>query len=180
MKTKKYIEELIKKWRVTSRSEIYKRTLTDTLEAHAQTKKMKMAVVQPGIWRIIMRSRKLKYAVAAMVGIAVMVPLVYGASKIIKTYFFKEEIKYTNPDGSTISQVIQTGISGADEKEAKKVYDEINRLREAGKCEKILQEEWVEDGIRIRKYKVHYTLSSGKIITMDEAVAEEAPEDKDN
>ncbi|MHC4636047.1 MAG: hypothetical protein ACYTBP_06000 [Planctomycetota bacterium] len=72
MKPRKYIEELIKKWRVASRPEMYKRTLTDALEAHAQTKKMKIAVVQPNIWRIIMKSRITKLA-AAVIIIAVLI-----------------------------------------------------------------------------------------------------------
>jgi len=120
---------------------------------------------------------------AAVIAIAVMLPLSYGATKIIRTYVFEEETEtiQTNKDGSVTVTVTATttGLSGdyANRKEAKKEYDEISALRKAGKYEKTLKKEWVKNGTKIRLYKVRYTLSNGKVITMNESEAASATDE---
>jgi len=118
------------------------------------------------IWRTILKTRMLRFAAAAIITIFILLPLSYGAVKIIKTYFFEE--KPVCIGGYTV--ITKMSLSGdyADEDQAKKVYDEINRLKEAGKYEKTLVKEWVENGIVFQLYKVRYTLASGEVITVNE------------
>jgi len=114
------------------------------------------------IWETIQRTRLSRFAAAAIITIFILLPLSYGAVKIIKTYFFQAK-------PTSITQGSTTRLSGElDEEQAGKVYDEINRLKEAGKCEKTLVKEWVENGILYRAYSVRYVLASGEVVTMGE------------
>ncbi|MCX5634482.1 MAG: hypothetical protein NTW55_01375 [Planctomycetota bacterium] len=114
------------------------------------------------IWGRILRTRVSRFAAAAIFTIFILLPLSYGAVKIIKTYFFQEKPTSITTKNTTI-------LSGeGDENRARKVYEEINQLREAGKCEKTLIKEWVENGIVFQRYKVRYTLASGEAVTMIE------------
>jgi len=119
-----------------------------------------------GIWGRILKTRVSRFAAAAIFTIFVLLPLSYGAVKIIKTYFFQEKTTSVTPAKTTSSV---TKLSGeGDENQAGKVYDELNRLREAGKYEKTFVKEWVENGILYRKYRVRYVLASGEVVTMNE------------
>lgn len=124
-----------------------------------------------------------RVAAAVAIAIVVLLPLSYGATKIIRTYIFEEktETMQTNKDGSVTVTVTatKTGLSGdyANREEAKKEYDEISALRKAGKYEKTLKKEWVKNGTKIRLYKVRYTLSNGKVITMNESEAASATDE---
>ena len=113
------------------------------------------------------------WRVAAVVAIAAMVllPLTYAGGKIIKSYFVEVEVIETieNEDGS----IVKIGTARAiavepseqpNEQEAK----EIEELRKAGKFEKVLVEERVENGMKFSLYKVSYTLSNGKVVTVSE------------
>ena len=121
------------------------------------------------IWETILRTRISRLAAAAVVTIFVLLPLSYGAVKIIKTYFFQGKPTSVTQKGVTVPMMRATELPREwDEEQARKVYDEINRLREAGKCEKTLIKEWVENGILYRVYRVRYVLASGDVVTMGE------------
>jgi hypothetical protein len=115
-----------------------------------------------------------RVAAAAAITILVLLPLTYAGGKIIKTYIFTEGPKVEvieNEDGSVTkigSISVATNASGEqpNEEEAK----EIEELRNAGKFEEEFVQEWVKDGFTFRLYKVSYTLSSGKVITVNEVV----------
>ena len=51
--------------------------------------------------------------------------------------------------------------------EMQQIFRELNELRQAGKFERTLVKEDEQNRITIRFYKDHFTLSSGKVITMD-------------
>ena len=120
---------------------------------------------QPNIWGIILRTRFSRFAAAAIITIFILLPLSYGAVKIIKTYFFEEKPVCTN-EYTTGTNIILSGEW--DENEVKNIYDEINRLRKAGKYEKTFVKEWVENGILYRAYRVRYVLASGEVVTGNE------------
>jgi hypothetical protein len=136
---------------------------------------------QPNIWRTILKTRMLRFATAAIITIFILLPLSYGVAKIIKTYFFQEKPVSTTQNGVTVTKMSTTKLSGeyADEKQARRVYDEINQLRKAGKYEKTLIKEWVENGIVFQLYKVRYTLASGEVVTGNEGQAANDTNDAD-
>ncbi len=133
------------------------------------------------IWRTILKTRMLRFAAAAIITIFILLPLSYGVVKIIKTYFFQEKPISTTQNGVTVTKTNATELSGeyADENQARKVYDEINRLREAGKYEKTLIKEWTENGILHQVYRVRYVLASGEVIIMNEGQAANDINDSD-
>ena len=73
MKSAKRIENLISKINVIPDSQLEQKTLEDILLAQEKSKKMSSAKSPPNIWRIIMKSRMTKLAVAAIVIIVVLV-----------------------------------------------------------------------------------------------------------
>lgn len=133
------------------------------------------------IWRTILKTRLSRFATAAIITIFILLPLSYGAVKIIKTYFFQEKPVSTTQNGVTVTTTNATKLSGeyADENQARKVYDEINQLRKAGKYEKTLIKEWVENGILCQVYRVRYVLASGEVIIMNEGQAANDTNDAD-
>lgn len=58
-----------------------------------------------------------------------------------------------------------------DKEQMKNKFDEINALRSAGKCDRTFLRETELQGMTVRVYEVHYTLSSGKTVTVEEIVA---------
>jgi hypothetical protein len=114
--------------------------------------------------------------VAAVVAIAAMVllPLAYAGSKVIKSYLVEVNVIETieGEDGSitkvgTASAIMVSPAGQTTEEEAK----EIEELKKAGKFEKVLVEERVENGMVFRLYNVNYTLSSGKVISTNKVEA---------
>ncbi len=113
------------------------------------------------------------WRVAAVVAIAAMVllPLTYAGGKVIKSYFVEVEVIETinSDDGSIVkvgtARAIAVEPGGQPNEQEEK---EIQELRKAGKCEKVLVEERIENGMKFSLYKVTYTLSSGKVITVTE------------
>jgi len=120
------------------------------------------------IWGTFLKTRVSRFAAAAIFTIFVLLPLSYGAVKIIKTYFFEEKTT-SIAEVVTVTTKRATKLSGEwDENQVSKISDEINRLREAGKYEKTLIKEGVENGILHREYRVRYILASGEVITGNE------------
>ena len=76
------IEALVKKLNVQPSTEMFDRTLTDTLEAQYILKK-KSAARRPNVWRFIMQSKVTRYSAAAVVALAAALVLVspFGTSK---------------------------------------------------------------------------------------------------
>jgi hypothetical protein len=164
---------------------------------------------------------------AAAIAIAVLLPLSYGATKVVKKYFttFEAKFMYPQDDGGGYGYGVKSaigsndpnfteedahkdvrefyelykqgkakeikpglwfailsngkgfgyggdpemlGLSETEQKELlKNQFDEIHELRKAGNFERTFVKEDEQDGIKIRFYKDHFTLSSGKTITMD-------------
>ena len=67
------VERLIKKINVIPRAQTHDKTLDDALAAQEEWKNEQSANIEPNIWRIIMKSRMTKFAVAAGIIIAVLI-----------------------------------------------------------------------------------------------------------
>ena len=82
MKPAKKIEKLIKKSRYKASPEAYDKALSNFLQAVDTHEKQKPALTEPNIWRIIMKSRITKLAVAAVVIIGIVFGVNYFGGSI--------------------------------------------------------------------------------------------------
>jgi len=83
---------------------------------------------------------------AAAIAIAVLLPLSYGATKVLKKYFVTFEAEFEYPEDNTVYRTIQTTVTAGDdiksEEDAKKVLEEFGRLYREGKAEEIRPGVW--------------------------------------
>jgi hypothetical protein len=182
MKSPAEVERLVKKFRIKPTVKMREKTLTDTLKAQEEIKKTESAVTRPNIWRIIMKT-KLKKLTAASIAFACLLPLCYGVGKLVTTFIIVDEgvVTYPNEEnngGDTYGWKVGVKTNeplndeeiakyAPNKEEIKQIYKEIHELRQAGKFERTFVKEDEQDGIKIRFYKDHFILSSGKTITMD-------------
>ena len=112
----------------------------------------------------------LRIAATIVVAFAVLIPLAYGATKLVKIYQFRFETVEYNDDGSVTKTVKKTKISGdfANEEEAKRIYLETRELKKAGKYERTFLREIERNGIKSYIYMYQYTLSDGRAIEFAE------------
>lgn len=195
MKSLAEVEKLVKKFRIKPTVKMREKTLIDALKAHEEIKKTESAETRTNIWRTIMKT-KLSKLTAAAIAFACLIPLCYGVGKLVTTFFVVDEVVVTYPDekyGGESSYgwraAVMTNEPLSDEEiaekvdeygydpndpnnvrrkeEMKQIFEELHELRQAGKFERTFIKEDEQDGIKIRFYKDHFTLSSGKTITMD-------------
>jgi len=107
----------------------------------------------------------------AIIAVAVLLPLTYGASKIVKVCVFNTESRQTNKDGSVTVTKTSVKLAGdfADEEEARKVWEQTRELKRTGKYERKLLKETEENGVKFRIYEYIYTLSDGRVIGFAES-----------
>ena len=112
----------------------------------------------------------LRVAAAAMIALAVLLPLTYGAGKIVKVYVFSFESRRVNKDGSITAMRTGVKLSGdfADEEEAKRVWEETRKLKRSGKYERTFLKEIEKNGVKRRIYTYRYTLSNGQVMAFNE------------
>jgi len=87
-----------------------------------------------------------RVAAAAVIAIAVLLPLSYGATKVVKKYFVTFEAEFEYPEDNTVYRTIQTTVTAGDDikskEDAKKVLEEFGRLYREGKAEEIRPGVW--------------------------------------
>ncbi len=112
-----------------------------------------------------------RVAAAAVIAIAVLLPLTYGAVKIVKAYTFTIDTRQVNEDGSITATSTYVKLSGyfADEEEAKRVWQETRELKKAGKYERTFLKEIERNGVKYRYYNCRYTLSNGQVVAFSES-----------
>jgi hypothetical protein len=105
-------EKLIKKSHIKAGSDLHQRTINDALQAQAESNKKNSALLQPEIWRILMKSPITKIAIAAVVTIACLIGLslwratgsgialadVLARIEQVKAYRFQQSMKMTGAD----------------------------------------------------------------------------------
>ena len=111
-----------------------------------------------------------RVAAVAIIGVAVLLPLTYGAGKIVKVYVLNFESRRVNKDGSVTATRTGVKLSGdfADEEEAKIVWEETRELKKAGKYERTFLKEIEINGVKRRIYTYRYTLSNGRAMAFNE------------
>jgi len=112
-----------------------------------------------------------RVAAAAAIAIAVLLPLTYGAVKIVKVYTFRIDTRQVNEDGGITAISTSVKLSGyfADEEEAKRVWQETRELKKAGKYERTFLEEIERNGVKYRYYNYRYILSNGQVVAFSES-----------
>jgi len=112
-----------------------------------------------------------RVAAATTIAIAVLLPLTYGASRIIRIHHFELDSRRINEDGSITATRTSVTLAGdfANEEEAKKVWEETRELKKAGKYERTFLREIERNGVKRRIYKYYYTLSNGRVMDFNES-----------
>jgi outer membrane lipoprotein-sorting protein len=72
---------------------MHDRILTDVLDAHDKSKNIKSAVMQPNVWRIIMKTRIAKVAAAAAIIVAVGLTLTVFDKSLSSAYAIEQTIE---------------------------------------------------------------------------------------
>jgi len=112
-----------------------------------------------------------RVAAAATIAVAILLPLTYGASKIIRIYYFELESRRANEDGSITATKTSVTLSGdfANEEEAKEVWEETRELKKAGKYERTFRKEIERNGVKSYIFTYRYILSNGLVVTFNES-----------
>ncbi len=121
-----------------------------------------------------------RVAAAAVITIAVLLPLSYGADKLMKLYDLRFESRQVNDDGTITVTASETTLSGdfADEEEARSVHLETRELKKAGKYERTFRKEIERNGVKRRIYTYRYTLSNGRVVEFNESEDVAGEEDR--
>ncbi len=84
MKPNKKIEQSLRRLSIQPRAPMHEKTLADIVETHSEYKVTRDAASRPEMWRAIMRNRTLRFAAAAVITVAFVVPISYGTGNLIK------------------------------------------------------------------------------------------------
>jgi hypothetical protein len=108
-----------------------------------------------------------RIAAMVLVTLAVLMPLAYGATKLVKVFHITMEVTTQYDDGSIGTTLEEFYTSGFDnEEEGNRILQEIEELRRAGEYEKIFEEERVIDEEMYHLYHYIYTLSDGQVVSI--------------
>lgn len=87
-----------------------------------------------------------RVAAAAAIAIVVLLPLSYGATKVVRKYFVTFEAEFEYPEDNTVYKTIQTTVMAGDdiksEEDVKKVLEEFGRLYREGKAKEVRPGVW--------------------------------------
>jgi hypothetical protein len=228
------LEEQIRKLCDRTSDSMDRRILNDLTGKLKKREPFQPTSTPAGVWRIIMNSRRIKLAAAAVIALALLLPVSYAAVEAVVKYFTISEDRVSFPEvqepnlmvGGMASRSISVGgtsiasedeartclaefrqlysegkareiepgtwqvtlangelfnykgdpermtaeFTDQDKEQMKKEFDEINALRSAGKGDRTFLRETALQGMTVRVYEVHYTLSSGKTVTVEEVV----------
>ena len=137
------IEKLVKKMSFKAGPEMDNDLWTDAAKAHDESQNTEWARNRPFIRRMTMNTRTMKIAAGAIIALAVLLPLSYGAAKIIKSY----RVERT-------ATIKVKAAEGFDEEKAQKALEHAKKMIEEGKAEEI----------RPGVYRV--TLPDGEVVEM--------------
>ncbi|HUW19347.1 MAG TPA: hypothetical protein VMW16_08600 [Sedimentisphaerales bacterium] len=93
MSEKEHIEGRIRKLHFEAGAALHDRILRDVLKAHDKSKNIKSAVMQPNVWRIIMKTRIAKVAAAAAIIVAVGLTLTVFDKSLSSAYAIEQTIE---------------------------------------------------------------------------------------
>lgn len=144
------LEERIKHLCDRTSDSLDRRILTDLAGVLPKPEVSRPTATPAGTWRILMISRRIKLAVAAVVAVAIMLPVGYGAAEVIKRYFVVAEdtvtFNYPEPNGATSYMygraVSVSSSSAASEEEARAELAEFLQLYRQGKATEVKPGIW--------------------------------------
>jgi hypothetical protein len=112
-----------------------------------------------------------RVATATAIAIAILLPLSYGANKLVRKHRFIIETEQVSDDGIVTKTSVDVTIAGdfTDEDEAIRVWQETRELKKAGKYERTFRKEIERNGIKSRIYTYRYTLSNGRVVAFGES-----------
>jgi len=127
------------------------------------------------------RISRWRVATAAAIAVAVLLPLSYGADKLMKLYHIRFESKQVSDDGTVTTTTTEVTVSRdffADEEEARRVLQETQELKKAGKYERTFLKEIERNGVKSHMYMYRYTLSNGRVVGFAESERVKDEEDR--
>jgi hypothetical protein len=144
------LEEQIRNWCKRTSAALDRRILNDLGEKLQQPEPIQPAPTPAGIWRMIMISRRVKLAAAAVIALAILLPAGYAAVEAAVNYFTISEdhvsIEMQEPNhavGFTARRDISVGGANiATETEARAGLEEFYRLYHEGKAREIQPGLW--------------------------------------
>lgn len=130
-----------------------RRILNDLTGRLQESQTLKPTLTSAGIWRMIMVRKRIKLAAAAVVALAVMLPVGYAAVGAVMKYFIisEDEVSFQCPDpnGGVVSfgfgyyrTEVVTGTDIESEEQARAKVEEFRQLYLAGKAREIRPGVW--------------------------------------
>jgi hypothetical protein len=120
------IEKLVKQMYFKAGSEMDNDLWADAARAHDEFQKTKWVRNRPFIRRMTMNTKTMKITVIAIIALAVLLPLSYGAAKIIQSY----RVERT-------ATIKVKAAEGFDEKKAQEALEYAKKVIEKGEAEEI-------------------------------------------
>jgi len=93
MRPAENIEKLIKKLRFKPSAQARQRMLTNVMQALDNHEKQKSADLQPNIWRIVMKTKIIKFTVAAVIIIAMVLSIILLDKSVTPAYGIEQTIE---------------------------------------------------------------------------------------
>ena len=112
-----------------------------------------------------------RVAAVILIGVVVLLPLTYGAGKIVKVFVFSIESRQIHEDGGVTVIETDVKLSGdfADEEDARRVWEETRQLKKGGRYERTFRKEIERNGVKHNIYTYRYTLSNGRVVQFNES-----------
>jgi len=142
------IKKLVKNMSFKAGPEMDNDLWTDTTRAHDQSQKTEWSQERSLLRRITMNTRTMKIVAVALIALAILLPLSYGASKIIKFVVEEFTIMYGVDDENTkyiTAYAFNPTVKGDcinNKEDAKQAEKEILQLIKEGKAEQINPSEY--------------------------------------
>ena len=145
------LEERIRSLRDRTSLSLDRRILSDLEGRFPESCSPRPASRSARIWRMTMISKRIKIAAAAVVALAVLLPVSYAAVEAVKHFIVSEDkvsFEYPDPNGGATSYVYGRSVSvtGTDvenEEQARARLEEFRQLYLAGKAEEVEPGVWV-------------------------------------
>ena len=129
MRSAHNISKSLKNLHVPTTARLDEKIFSEITKASMETENKKPT---SNVWRIIMKTKITKSAAAVIIGIVVLLPLAYGATKIVQ-YFLIDGIGITVKNSDKIST----------EQDARNAIREFSKLYREGKAKEVKPGVWV-------------------------------------
>jgi hypothetical protein len=145
------LEEQIRNLCDRTSDSLDRRILHDLAGKLKECETLKPTATSAGIWRMTMISKRIRLAAAAIVALAVLLPVSYGTIQAVKKHFIVSEDKvtfeYPDPNGNVTSYVYGRSVCVGDtdavnEEQARARFEEFRQLYLAGRAVEVKPGVW--------------------------------------